>query len=113
MEWVFGIMVVSCLFDIEEKLKKIINNNQENNNQSNKTKNKKYLEQYINKKVSITIDNDDISDSYLFSSSSNTIGEITNYDDQWFSFKYYDKLKKSTVNQYIRIKDLVSIDEIK
>jgi len=39
MEWVFYIMVVFCLFDIEEKLKKLMTNNQEKNN-TQKEKNK-------------------------------------------------------------------------
>ena len=53
MEWVFYIMVVFCLFDIEEKLKKLMTNNQEKNN-TQKEKNKIILENYIGKKVSIT-----------------------------------------------------------
>ena len=76
-------------------------------------KNKIILENYIGKKVSITIDNDDINDSYLFSSTSQTIGEITACDSSWFAFKYSNKSGKKTVTQYFRIKDLVSIDEIK
>lgn len=111
MEWIFYIMVVFCLFDIEEKLRKIIvNNEQKNSNQ--KEKNKIVLEDYINKKVSITIDNDDINNSYLFSSVSQTVGEITTCDNNWFAFKYYDKQAKKVVTQYFRIKDLVSIDEV-
>ena len=51
MEWVFYIMVVFCLFDIEEKLKKLMTNNQEKNN-TQKEKNKIILENYIGKKVS-------------------------------------------------------------
>jgi len=43
MEWVFYIMVVFCLFDIEEKLKKLMTNNQEKNN-TQKEKNKIILE---------------------------------------------------------------------
>ena len=112
MEGVFYIMVVFCLFDIEEKLKKLMTNNQEKNN-TQKEKNKIILENYIGKKVSITIDNDDINDSYLFSSTSQTIGEITACDSSWFAFKYSNKSGKKTVTQYFRIKDLVSIDEIK
>lgn len=112
MEWIFYIMIVFCLFDIEEKLRKIMSNNKQKNG-NEKEKNKIILKNYINKKVSITIDNDDINNSYLFSSISQTVGEITTCDSRWFAFKYYDKEEKKTVTQYFRIKDLVSIDEIK
>ena len=71
------------------------------------------MENYIGKKVNINIDNDDINNSYLFSSISNTVGEIIEYDEQWFLFRYYDKSTRKTIDQYMRICDITSIDEIK
>lgn len=106
MEWFFYMIVIFCLLDIETKLGKMMNNH-------DVKKNTFVLENYIGKKVSLNIDNDDITDSYLFSSISNTIGEIVEYDDEWFLFRYYNKSKKQTVNQYIRIHDIISINEIK
>lgn len=108
MEWICFMIIIISLIDINSKISKIQNNNQKSDDKS-----KFIIENYIGKKVSIEIDNYDINDSYLFSPVYNTIGEIVECDDEWFLFRYYDKSKKQTVNQYMRICDIISIDEIK
>ena len=107
MEWIFYIIIVFCLIDIESKINKFIKNNSDH---------KKYifvLKNYIGKKVILNIENDEITDSHLFSSISDTVGQIIEYDDQWLLFRYYNKNKRKTIDQYIRISDITSIDEIK
>jgi len=110
MEWIFFMVIIIYLIDINSKISKMQNNNT-NNKSINKSK--FIIENYIGKKVNIEIDNEDINDSHLFSSVYNTIGEIVECDDEWFLFRYYDKSKKQTINQYMRIRDITSINEIK
>lgn len=70
------------------------------------------LKDYLGKPVSISIDNEDISNSYLFSSVYSTVGTIKAYDEEWLLFQYKEhKNSKSYVEQYIRIKDITSIHE--
>ena len=105
MKWVFFIIIIVCLCDIEEKLKKLLqeNNKQDNKNQSN------VLKQYLNKKVRLDIDIDDLS---LFVEDYDSIGEIVEYDDEWLVFKCYNKIQKKNVYHYLRINEIKSIDEI-
>lgn len=112
MEWFFYIIVIVCLIDIEEKLKKLMNNNY-NLDSRKENNNKMVLEQYLNKEVYIVMNDDaEISDQHLFSAGGKTIGKITDYDSTWILFEYYNKNKKETIHRYIKIKDLKSIDEV-
>lgn len=106
MEWFFFIVITFCLFDIEDKLGKLMRKNA-----STKIRNHSILNGYKDKIVSITIDNDDIEDAYLFQPTTRTTGKIIAFDDEWFVFEY--KNKNKTIEQYFKIEDLESIDEIK
>ncbi len=95
---ILNIAILLTLLDINDKLKI-----------ETKENNKKIdLSHYQNKKVYITLNNENVEDSYLFSE---IIGEITDYDDKWFIFEYHNR--KQTIKQYLKIKDLKSISEIK
>lgn len=102
MEWIFYIGVILCLIDIEQKL--------QNLSKEKKRSNRLPLKDYIGKKVSLVISNDDINNSYQFSSIQNMEGNITDFDDEWLEFTYMNKNKEYV--QYFRIKDVESIDEI-
>lgn len=107
MNWFFFIVILLVLFDIKDKLNKLLK--RDNKNNSNLQIN---LAQYKNKNVTITINNDDVEDAYLFSTFSNTVGKIIEYDKEWFIFSYYNKNNNTTTEQYLRIKDIESIDEV-
>ena len=113
MEWVMFIMIASVP-DKQDKLSKKIDNIKSDNNKivNKQKKDTLVLDAYLNKKVCIEIDNDDINNSYLFSSMYNTSGEIIDYDDEWLEFRYEDKSKHKIVNKFFRIRDIVSINEI-
>lgn len=104
--WCFGIMIFCCFADIESKLNKLL--------KQNKTDKKKEinLSEYKGKQVSFSLTNDNIFD-HMTLYTSDIIGEIIDYDSQWVVYQYHNKKKKETVTQYIRIKDIVSISEIK
>lgn len=102
MEWIFYIGVIFCLIDIEQKL--------QNLSKDEKRNNRLPLKDYLGKKVSLIISNDDINNSYQFSSTQNVEGNITDFDDEWLEFTYLNKNKEYV--QYFRIKDVESIDEI-
>lgn len=106
MNWFFFIVILLILLDVEDKLNKL--------KQDKKIEKKLYLDlqQYKNKSVSITINNDNLEDSYLFSSISNTTGKIVGYDKEWFVFSYYNKNTNTQTEQYLRIRDIESINEV-
>jgi len=118
MEWVMFIIIIAMIASVsdkQDKLSKKIDNIKSDNNNKIVNKQKKdtlVLDAYLNKKVCIEIDNDDINNSYLFSSMYNTSGEIIDYDDEWLEFRYEDKSKHKIVNKFFRIRDIVSINEI-
>lgn len=95
MEWLFYICVVMCLIDIEGKLTKLLKPKKE------KTIS---LASYLNKDVYIHIDNDDLLDIDL----ENTVGQIVDYDNEWFVFRF--SCKNKYIYQYLRVSDIESID---
>lgn len=102
MEWIILIVSLIGFGTISEKLDKL--------KKEMKAERKTIdLKKYLNKNVSLTIDNDEISNSYLFSSVFGTVGVIKDYDQEWVLFEY--KEKKKTIEQYIRISDITSINE--
>ena len=111
MEWIlYGVMII-FLIDIEEKIRKMNRNNFLN--QSQKNKSAFAINEYENKRVSIILkDIGLLADEYL-SANKNIVGEITDFDDEWIVYKYYNKTKKETILQYIRISYIESIDEVK
>lgn len=116
MEWAWAVFIMIFLCgSISGKVNDIskkIDNLEYGNPNSHNRRNNLLLDEYIGKKVTIEIDNDDIENGYLFDSTSDTEGEIIEYDDEWLLFKFYHKQKKKTVEQYLRRRDLVSINEV-
>ncbi len=104
MEIFIGIVIVIMLIDIEEKLKKL---------QVKEKQNHLNIGNYLNKQVYIVLDNENVTDYYLFSSVTETMGKIIDYDDTWFIFSYYNKNKRKNITQYLRISDLKSINVIR
>lgn len=104
MEIFLLMIILVMLFDIEEKLKKM---------QVKEKKNHLNLSNYLNKDVYIVLDNDNVTNSYLFSTMIKTVGKIIDYDDTWFIFSYYNKNERKNTTQYLRISDLKSVNEIK
>ena len=68
---------------------------------------------YLNKHVYIVLDNENVTDYYLFNSLTKTMGKIIDYDDTWLIFSYYNKNKRKNITQYLRISDLKSINVIR
>lgn len=114
MKWVMFCVIIAMLASVLGKQDEIIKSIEDKKFDDRKNNKENYLplESYINKKVSIEIDNDDISNVYLFSSMCNTTGEIIDYDNEWLEFRYKDKSKNKIVNKFFRIRDIVSINEI-
>ncbi|MCX4365406.1 MAG: hypothetical protein OSJ70_06515 [Bacilli bacterium] len=115
MEWsifflaLIGFVILSGKMDsIQKRI-----DNLEIIGESKNTHNDLLLEEYVGKKVTIEIDNDDIENSYLFDSANEVEGVIVEYDDEWLLFQYYHKYKKKEVFQYLRRRDLKSVNEIK
>ncbi len=98
-----GFVIVIMLIDIEEKLKKL---------QVKEKQNHLNIGNYLNKQVYIVLDNENVTDYYLFNSVTKTMGKIIDYDDTWFIFSYYNKNKRKNITQYLRISDLKSINVI-
>lgn len=116
MKWWGFLIIILLILDLQSKLQALSNkiyNNHEEKQKSKKFSKSLILDEYIGKKVSIEIDNDDINNSYLFSGSTpgSPVGEIIDYDNVWIAFKYYDKSKKKYINQYFRRRDIISINE--
>lgn len=104
METVLLFAILAILIDVEEKLRKM----------QVKEKSKHLdLSNYLNKDVYIVLNNDNVANSYLFSSMMKTVGKIIDYDDTWFIFDYYNKSERKNITQYLKISDLKSINEIK
>jgi len=99
-----GFVIVIMLIDIEEKLKKL---------QVKEKQNHLNIGNYLNKQVYIVLDNENVTDYYLFNSVTKTMGKIIDYDDTWFIFSYYNKTKRKNITQYLRISDLKSINIIR
>lgn len=114
MKWVMFLIIIAMLSSVLGKQDEIIKRieDKKSDDRKNNKENSIPLESYINKKVSIEIDNDDISNAHLFSSMYNTTGEIINYDSEWLEFRYKDKSKNKLVNKFFRVRDIVSINEI-
>lgn len=104
MEVFLGFIIIAILLDIEEKLKRF---------QKKEKLGNINLNNYLNKDVYIVLKNDNVTNSYLFSTTSKTIGKIIDFDNNWFIFNYYNKNEKKNTTQYLRINDLRSINEIK
>lgn len=114
MKWVMFCIIIAMISSVLSNQDKIIKRleGKEIDSRKNNKENNFSLKDYINKKVCIEIDNDDINNSYLFSSMYNTSGEIIDYDDEWLEFRYEDKSKHKIVHKFFRIRDIVSINEI-
>ena len=80
-----GFVIVIMLIDIEEKLKKL---------QVKEKQNHLNIGNYLNKQVYIVLDNENVTDYYLFNSLTKTMGKIIDYDDTWLIFSYYNKNKR-------------------
>lgn len=104
MEIFLGFVIIAILLDIEEKLRKM---------QVKEKSNCLDLSNYLNKEVYIVLNNDNVTDSYLFSAMMKTVGKIIDYDDKWFIFNYYNKSVRKNITQYLKISDLKSINEIR
>lgn len=107
MEYLYlaiGAAILLMLSDVKEKLNQLLKKEKQTHID---------LSRYLHKDVYIVINNDNVTDSYLFNTMIKTIGRIVDYDDEWFAFSYYNKNKKQTITQYMRIADLESINEIK
>lgn len=106
MEWVSFMLlfvIMSTQYTILEKIKKMSEKEKKNNLD---------LKEYLNKDVYIVLDNEDVTDSYLFSSITKTMGKILDFDETWIIFSYYNKSKRKNINQYFRISDIKSINII-
>lgn len=99
-----GFVIVIMLIDIEEKLKKL---------QIKEKQNHLNIGNYLNKQGYIVLDNENVTDYYLFNSVTKTMGKIIDYDETWFIFSYYNKNKRKNITQYLRISDLKSINVIR
>lgn len=116
MKWWGFLIIILLIFDLQSKIKDLtfkIYEASEGKNKSKKSSKSLMLDEYIGKQVSLEIDNDDISNSYLFSGATigAPVGEIVGYDNVWIVFRYYDKSKKKYINQYFRRHDIISINE--
>ena len=112
MEWVFAIVIIFCLLDIEEKIKKLSDKIDKNGNENNYNKNTKIvLEEYLNKDVCIILKDDaEISDGHLFFADQKNKGKIIDFDNKWVVFSL--PKKKEKIIYYIKISDIESIDVI-
>lgn len=112
MEWIFALIIIFCLLDIEEKIKKLFAKIDKNDNETNFNKNTKIvLEEYINKDVCIILKDDtEISDGYLFFVGQKNTGKIIDFDNKWVVFSL--QKKKEKILYYIKISDIESIDVI-
>lgn len=105
-EWIMFMILFFSLIDLEAKMNKILKREKQDLKKNNFD-----LKKYQNIPVSIHIDNDEISNSYLFSSISPVEGVIKDFDLEWILFEYEEK--KKVISQYIRICDITSINETK
>ncbi|HAB66362.1 MAG TPA: hypothetical protein DCE23_03245 [Firmicutes bacterium] len=110
MEWYIGVILIIVLINIQGSISRLAVKMDNGNKVSSKNRKSLILENYVGKKVCLEIDNDDINNSYLFSSTLDTIGEIVEYDNEWILFRYEEK--KKMVSQYFRRKDVTGIYEV-
>lgn len=103
MEIFLLFVIFLILLDIESKISKI-----DRKKELPKKITSNVLKEFVNKEVSINLENDNVSDSYLFNAISNTKGKIVEYDDEWMIFEYKEKGK--IIRRYFRIEDISSID---
>lgn len=108
MNYVFTIIVIFTLIDIESKLSKLLPDERRN---AKKGQSALAFKEYLEKEVSISVDNDDLSDIYLFTAGNSVVGKIVDFDEEWLIFEYREKNKK--VLRYFRIRDIVGIEETK
>lgn len=104
MEIFLLFVILLILLDMESKISKMARKKElPKKITSNKIK------ELVDKEISINIENDNVSDSYLFNAISGTKGKIVEYDDEWIIFEYESKGK--IIRRYFRIEDISSIDE--
>lgn len=108
MEWFFFIVLLLSILSVSSKVDKL---NKIDTNNSKKEIGKFNLKDYLNKEVCIHIDNDDVTNSHLLSSIYNVVGIIKEFDNEWLLFEYKDGNR--LYNQYLRISDITSINEMK
>ena len=106
-EWIFFIVISITLIEIDSKLNKLL----KQNNSKKRIIDGNLLKDYLGKKVSLIVDNEEIFDSYLFCSGSEVTGVIKKYDNKWLLFEYENN--NQIVSRYIKIMDITSINEIK
>ena len=111
MEKVLLIIIVFMLCSVLSKLDDI----EKLHTKKEKTKKRNIEAERISKlidlKVSITIDEDNIDDMYLFDPVSGVTGVIKNVSPSWIEFEY--ETKKETITRYFRLTDIISVDEVK
>lgn len=108
MEWFFFIVLLLSISSVGSKVDKLIKSDVNN---VKKEIHKFDLNEYLNKQVCIHIDNEDVTNSHLLSSMYNVVGTIKEFDNEWLLFEYKDGNK--LYNQYLRITDITSINEIR
>lgn len=107
MNYVFIIIIIFTLIDIESKLSRLLPDERK----AKKIQSELTFKEYMGKVVSISVDNDDLSDMHLFSVGSGVMGRIVDFDEEWLVFEYREKNKK--ILRYFRIRDIVGIEETK
>ncbi len=100
------VIILLILVDIERKINILHTKMQK----SSRKQIKEFLQDYIDKKVIIVLNNDNVLNSELFEKDNNTAGIIRKYNDSWFLFEYEESGKIK--NQYFRISNLESIKEV-
>ncbi len=68
----------------------------------------KIIREYVGKRVTLNIDQENIMEEYLFNVGSSVPGIITEVADTWLVFKY--ETKREIVTRYFRLVDIMSID---
>lgn len=99
------LIIIGILIDLENKISKIIDKGGQR-----RYMNPNEVKKLIGKTVCLHIENDNINDSYLFSSITNTKGKVKECDREWVRFEY--ETKQELVSRYFRISDISSIDEL-
>ncbi len=105
MELFLLFIILFILFDLESKVSKISTRDPMTQKFTSQE-----IRKLVGKTVCLNLKNEDIQDSYLFDPISNTKGIIVENDEEWLLFQY--ETKKEVVQQYFRIQDISSIDEV-
>lgn len=112
MDW--GLIIFEIILLISITSGSIAKSFDENKNKIEKKKRKKVfpLATYTDKKVSLVLEAESciVTCSNLYDQ--NTVGEIVAFDSEWLVYRFYDKKRKKTIRQYIRLRDIESIDII-